>query len=114
MNPLETHHWQEEGKSAFEAIAQWRTAHPHATMAEIEQAIDEQLYRLRAHLIEETAQAGEASEASDPPRCEQCGRVLQARGKRKRTLRTHGDQPVELERTYLSCPHCGGGFFPPG
>ena len=114
MKPLKTQHWQTESEGMLEAIAQWRMSHPQATIAEIEQAIDDHLHRFRAHLIEGTAQTSEAAQASSLPRCEQCGRVLQARGKSKRTLRTHGDQSVELERTYLSCPHCGGGFFPPG
>jgi hypothetical protein len=113
MKPLETQHWQEEGKNAFEAIAQWRMAHPHATKAEIEQAIDEHLYRLRAHLIEDTAQASAASKASGPPRCEQCGRVLQARGKRTRTFRTHGDQPGGVGTHVPVLPALRGRFFSP-
>src|SRR5260221_5906939 len=32
--------WKEQGEEATAAIAQWRMAHPRATLAEIEQAID--------------------------------------------------------------------------
>jgi YgiT-type zinc finger domain-containing protein len=46
--------------------------------------------------------------------CEQCGQPLQARGRAKRRWQTHGEQQVEVERTYVSCPQCGSGFFPPG
>src|SRR5437016_5251803 len=43
---------------------------------------------------------------------EQCGQALQARGRAKRRWQTHGGQEVEVERTYVSCSQCGGGFFP--
>jgi RNase P subunit RPR2 len=72
--------------------------------------------RLRARMIEQAAQASAAaeSETSQGLRCEQCGQPLQARGRAKRRWQTHGGQQVEVERTYVTCPQCGGGFFPPG
>jgi YgiT-type zinc finger domain-containing protein len=108
--------WNEQGEEIFAAVAQWRAAHPHATLAEIEQAVDEQMHRLRARMIEQTAQASAAaeSEASQGLVCEQCGQGLQARGRAKRKWQTHGGQEVEVERSYVSCPQCGSGFFPPG
>ena len=108
--------WQEASQEAVAAVAQWRAAHPQATLAEIEQAVDEQMNRLRAQLIEETAQASAAagSESSMGRVCEQCGQPLQARGRARRRWQTQGGQQVEVERTYVTCPQCGGGFFPPG
>ncbi len=117
MQPEDLHErWKEQGEGTFAAVAQWRAAHPQATLAEIEQAVDEQLNRLRARMIEQAAQASAAaeSEASQGLVCEQCGQPLQARGRAKRRWQTHGGQQVEVERTYVSCPQCGGGFFPPG
>jgi RNase P subunit RPR2 len=109
-------HWQEQGEKATAAVAQWRVAHPKATLAEIEQAVDEQINRLRAQLIEQAAQASAAaeSEANQGLVCEQCGKALQARGRARRKWQTQGGQQVEVERTYVTCPQCGGGFFPPG
>jgi RNase P subunit RPR2 len=71
--------------------------------------------RLRARMIEQAAQASAAaeSETSQGLVCEQCGEPLQARGRAKRRWQTHGGQEVEVERTYVTCPQCGGGFFPP-
>ena len=117
MKPEDLHQWwQEQGEQAVAAIAQWRVAHPKATLAEIEQAVDEQMNRLRAQLIEQAAQASAAaeSEASQGLECEQCGQPLQARGRARRRWQTQGGQQVEVERTYMTCPQCGGGFFPPG
>src|SRR6516164_3374613 len=108
--------WEEQGEDIFASVAQWRAAHPKATLAEIEQAIDEQMNRLRARMIEQSAQASTAagSEASQGLVCEQCGQPLQARGRAKRRWQTQGGQQVEVERSYVTCPQCGGGFFPPG
>src|SRR6266566_3951852 len=106
--------WNAQGEDIFAAVAQWRAAHPRATLAEIEYAVDEQMNRLRARMIEQAAQASAAaeSETSQGLVCEQCGQALQARGRAKRRWQTHGGQEVEVERTYVTCPQCGGGFFP--
>src|SRR5205807_7802304 len=54
--------WEEQGADIFAAVAQWRAAHPKATLAEIEQAVDVQMHRLRARMIEQAAQASAAAE----------------------------------------------------
>ena len=108
--------WKEQGEETLATVAQWRVAHPKATLAEIEQAVDEQMNRLRARMIEQAAQASAAaeSEASQGLVCEQCGKARHSRGRARRKWQTQGGQQVEVERTYVTCPQCGGGFFPPG
>lgn len=108
--------WQQQAEEAVARIAHWRQSHAQATLAQIERAVDEQMNRLRAQLIEEVAQASAAagSESNAGRVCEQCGQPLQARGRARRRWQTQGGQQVEVERTYVSCPRCGGGFFPPG
>ena len=54
--------WEEQGEEIFAAVAHWRVAHPKATLAEIEHAVDEQMNRLRARMIEQAAQASAAAE----------------------------------------------------
>ena len=78
--------WKELGEQVFAGVAQWRATHRQATLAEIEHVVDEQIYQLRARMIEQTAQASAAaeSEASQGLVCEQCGKPLQARGRAKR------------------------------
>jgi len=85
--------WEEQGEDLFAAVAQWRAAHPQATLAEIEQTVDEQMHRLRARMIEQAAQASAAaeSEGSQGLVCEQCGHPLQARGRGKRRWQTRGE-----------------------
>ena len=100
-------------------ISQWRKAHPKATWAEIEAAIDEQINQVRAQLIEDVVQMGESEEWSqnpeeERPRCATCGKPLWARGEQTRWIQTNGGEAIKLTRTYGTCPVCGVGFFPPG
>lgn len=117
MNEQEmSQQWQQSSQQASQAIARWRAIHPEATLAEIEKAVDEQMNRLRASMIEEVAQASplEQADGGQPARkCPQCGEQMQKRGKHQRRLQTQGGHQVRLKRQYLSCPACGYSFFPP-
>ncbi len=110
--------WQQQSEPMFTQIARWRQEHPHATMAEIEDAVDEQMNSLRAQVLQEAAQPRPTQEqplsATERPHCPDCGVPLQARGQRKRRLQTQGGKQVTLSRTYLSCPRCRYGLFPLG
>jgi YgiT-type zinc finger domain-containing protein len=106
--------WQALSEEAYSGLAEWRAAHPRATLAEIEAAVEDRLGRLRARLVERAALASAATDLRERPACPTCGGAVQARGQRKRRLTVPGDQVVELERTYAGCPQCGTGFFPPG
>lgn len=102
MNPEELmQQWQQRSQQAAQVMRGWRQAHPEATLAEIEAAIDEQMNQLRASMIEEVAQAsplehGAVDQASR--RCPQCGERMQARGRQQRRLQTQGGQTVSLTR----------------
>jgi hypothetical protein len=95
----------------------WRAAHPTATLAEIEAALDQRLATLRRQMLTDSvAKSPQADWSSRPvearPRCPSCDVPLQPRGKRTRHLRTAGGD-LSLERTYGICPACGAGVFPP-
>jgi YgiT-type zinc finger domain-containing protein len=106
--------WQALSEEAYSGMADWRAAHPRATFAEIEAAVEERLAGLRTRMLERAALASAATELRERSACPQCGGAVQARGKRTRRLTVPGDQVVELERTYAVCPQCGTGLFPPG
>jgi YgiT-type zinc finger domain-containing protein len=98
-------------------MAAWRIVHPHATLTEIEAALDDRLAALRTHLLSETVAASPLTDwstapAAQRPTCPHCGTTLRPRGKRKRQLTTQGGA-VLVERTYGVCPQCGAGVFPP-
>jgi len=92
-------------------LAAWHSTHPRATRAQIEAAVEQQIERLRTHLLSEHAQAGFHQER---PVCPQCGASMLPRARSTRTLLLRGDQSLELERSYVVCPSCGEGLFPPG
>ena len=109
-------------EDAFTAIVtsmyEWQLQHPQATLTEIETAMDQRYFRLRARLLEELALQREAANwqskaVSDRPTCPDCGRVLIRRGRQPRQLKTHGGHDLTLSRSYGYCPACKKGHFPP-
>ncbi len=110
--------WRALSDEVMSGMRAWRTAHPRATFAEIEAAVEEQLNRLRAQLLQDVALASAATAwpeaAGAGPPCPDCGTPLASRGQHPRTLTVQGDQAVHLARTYGVCPACGAGLFPPG
>lgn len=108
-----------ESEEIVTGMRDWHMAHPKATFAEIQAAVDQRLDRLRARLLPEVALASRAAEGADRstaerPVCPDCGERMTPRGTRERTVTVQGDQPVTLERSYVVCPACGAGLFPPG
>lgn len=92
-------------------LAAWHSIHPRATFAELEVAVEEQLERLRAHLLDARTEAGFREEH---PLCSKCGSAMAPRTRSRRRLILRGDQALDLERSYVVCPTCGEGLFPPG
>lgn len=88
------------------AVAQWRAAHPRATLAEIERAVDQHLSGVRADVI--GAVAGNA--ADDRPACDT---ALVRVGTRSRRLRTAQEGELTFTEPAWRCPACGAGLFPP-
>lgn len=111
--------WQPLNHEINDTMTQWRRQHPRATFQEIEGSLDRELARLRAQMLQDLAQSSPAAELStldvaERPVCPHCGVGLDARGQHTRTLVTEHDQPIELTRSYATCPQCGAGLFPPG
>jgi len=113
--PLPRDRWLADAADRFAALEAWRHAHPTATWAEIEAAVDAQLGPLRAEMLGDTAMASAATDLGGArPVCPDCGARLAAAGPRQRRLRGEQDIPIALERTYARCPVCQTGLFPPG
>ncbi len=93
------------------AMTGWRATHPHATFAEIEQAVEEQITRIRAQMLEQVVAAGPKQER---PICQACGTSMVPRSEAERQVTVQGDAAVHLQRSYAVCPSCGAGLFPPG
>jgi|SRR5215212_2159001 len=97
-------------------MREWRLQHPHATLRDIEQALDERWYRVRARMLEDLALRSSAvswNDTTERPTCPDCGRPLIRRGRQVRHLKTHGGQELTLTRSYGYCRTCKKGSFPP-
>ena len=109
--------WEALSAEILSGMREWRLSHPKATLREIEQALDERFYRLRARMLQDVALQSVAADwqqaSAEPPTCRVCGTHLILRGKRKRQLKTHGGQTLTLDRSYGLCPTCKKGLFPP-
>jgi hypothetical protein len=120
--PMERDPQRQEASDALMMLTgmkEWRQQHPHATLRQIEQVMDERLNQLRAGMLEELVKMSPQADwkqtaAEIRPRSERGGAVVVSRGKQRRWLQTSGGQQVELERSYGTCPACGQGLFPPG
>jgi hypothetical protein len=108
--------WEQLAREVLSGMKDWRSQHPRATFAEIEEAIEEQVAKMRARMLSDVVQWREVGGRETEPqmRCNACGRELEERGKHVRHLMTQGNQQIALERSYGYCPTCRVGFFPPG
>ena len=93
------------------AMSQWRGTHPHATFAEIEAAVEEQIARIRVAMLEQVVVDGPKQEQVI---CQACGTTMVVRKHGDRELTAQGDAVVHLRRPYAVCLSCGTGLFPPG
>lgn len=111
--------WSELLEGVEAKMRQWRAAHPRATFTEIEGAVDAELARVRARLLEELVHESPNTEwrgqaKADRPKCPVCGAALNANGKAERTLVTEHEQVIKLRRSHGRCPVCKATVFPPG
>ena len=109
--------WSQWSQEMYRGMQDWRAQHPHASLTAIEQELDRRLSAGRARLLEQVAEQSPATTwagREEAPRCRQCGTPLQARGRKRRRLKTQGGQEVVVQREYGVCPQCGQGLFPPG
>lgn len=104
--------WDRQASQVRIDLAQWRAAHPRATLLEIEREVDRRMALIRAGLVAAAALGGPVE--TTPPACPECGGATTWDGERGRRLTTTHDQVVELRRRYARCPACGAGLFPPG
>jgi YgiT-type zinc finger domain-containing protein len=89
----------------------WQAVHPRATFAELETAVEGRVAQLRARLLEQRV---ERSYREEHPACPACGTTMVPRSRATREVVMQGDETVHLERSYVRCPSCGTGIFPPG
>lgn len=110
--------WDELFAKIRQAIREWRTENPTATLTEIEDKVDNELAEVRVEMVTDLAHAGRMQELRDMPRserpnCPVCGQKTVANGKGSRRLVTTYEKEIALKRSRAHCPHCQVSFFPP-
>jgi hypothetical protein len=106
--------WDEIFEEAKANIREWRRQKPEATLTEIEEAIEGELARLQRQLVEEVANGTEKIEIEGMEHlCPACQTLMRRNGKKRRRLRSKGDQVIELKREQMRYPACGMTLFPP-
>jgi YgiT-type zinc finger domain-containing protein len=98
-------------EQAQRELAAWHATHPDATFYDMERAVEAQIERLRAALLETQT---DGTFCEERPACPHCGTTMVRQTRRRKRVVLKGDQTLDLERSYVVCPSCGEGFFPPG
>jgi ribosomal protein S27AE len=93
------------------ALRAWATAHPQATLYEMEVATERHLARVRAALLGEVVATTSAPSAR--PTCPDCGAPMQQAGQQERTIALPHDETLSVRGPRYRCPACGAGLFPP-
>jgi hypothetical protein len=113
--------WEGLAVEAERELATWRQAHPRASLAEIEAAVEAVVSRLRARYLSDLVHTSAAVDwreapAEERPRCTPCGGSVQPRGgqQERDVLTPRQAAPLRLRRGYGECSACGAGLFPPG
>ena len=110
--------WQAASQAVAQELAEWRRAHPKATLTEIEIAVFEAMQTLQARALGQVVHASASADlkalaAAERPQCSTCGGQLEPRGRQRRSVRPARQRAaLDLDRSYAVCAKCGAGLFP--
>jgi phosphotransacetylase len=104
---------EEQLDELTQKMSQWQKTNPHATLTEMEEAVEAELAQLRKQLVEEMVREKEAA-SQEAPDCAQCGEQMVKNGQRQRELKGKEGQTIRLDRQQWRCLSCEATLFPPG
>jgi hypothetical protein len=84
--------WQAASQAVAQELAEWRRAHPKATLTEIEMAVFEAMQTLQARALGQVVHASASADlkalaAAERPQCSTCAGQLEPRGRQRRSVR---------------------------
>ncbi len=77
---------EEQPDELTRKMSQWQKANPHATLTDMEEAVEAELAKLRKQLVEEMVREKEVA-SQEAPDCPQCGQEMVKNGRRQRELK---------------------------
>lgn len=98
-------------EQAQRALDAWHATHADATLYDMEKAVEQQIQRLRTTLL---ASQTDGRYVEERPACPHCGTTMVHRTRRRKRVVMQGDEILDLDRSYVVCPSCSEGLFPPG
>ena len=104
---------EEQPDELTRKMSQWQKANPHATLTDMEEAVEAELAKLRKQLVEEMVREKEVA-SQEAPDCPQCGQEMVKNGRRQRELKGKEGQTLQLDRQQWRCLSCEATLFPPG
>lgn len=97
----------------YEELYEWRENHPEASFDEIANQVTPRRRELMGKLLAQLALQHGNGVVVEKLVCEECGGTLKYKGDPQRSVE-HLEGEAGFNRAYYHCPHCEGGFFPPG
>lgn len=109
----EKDNWQKKFEKREKELKKWWEETEEVSLTAMEDAIDEQLAKLRRDLLAEMAQELEEKGIEEERLCPRCEKPLSRNGEKKREIRLKGGEKLKIEREQRRCPECGMTIFPP-
>ncbi|MCL4488970.1 MAG: hypothetical protein M1570_12680 [Chloroflexi bacterium] len=101
-----------KAEATIDELLQWTQDTPHPNLTQIEDIVLKLRQEFGQALAETTLQAQDTVQPANLPTCPQCGRTMQPKGSKDKTVVSRvGALP--LARQHYYCPRCQHGLFPP-
>jgi NMD protein affecting ribosome stability and mRNA decay len=97
---------------ALEEFWKWVEETPTPTLTQIEDAVLRFRLQIGQAMAQAAIQVQVAVQPGSGPPCPYCGKDMQLKGTKDKTITTRLSD-VDLERSHYYCPHCREGLFPP-
>ena len=102
-----------KAEAAIDGLLATRTRSAEAKLVDIEQVVLTARQQIAQALTAELVRESAGAVTPAWPNCPKCGRRMQVKGKRQRTLVLETGE-VTVARAYYHCAACKTGVFPPG
>jgi hypothetical protein len=101
-----------EAEKLIEHALDWTDTTERPDLSQIESIVLQLRRQFGQALAENMIAAQAATQPVEAPPCSQCGKRMQSKGRKRKTVVSQVGE-LHLDRTHYHCPNCAGGLFPP-